>query len=326
MSLTMINHIDYALAETITTQAAERAEAARLAKEAAQAQSTDFASVLNNAANSYSSSQNTSSSVSCPVDLESIFTEAANTYNVSGQLLKCIAKTESNFNTNAVSSKGAVGIMQLMPQTAASLGVTNSYDARENIMGGANLISQLLTKYQGNISLALAAYNAGSGSVDTYGGIPPYAETQNYVQKVLSYMGTDITIPTSYNTGSSVADNNTSAADHNTSADNSASTEPASAAAAPAAEEQTSVRSGKITVTVVNGNVLDKLQPKPDPTETATDQQEKTDPAYLSPLSELTGEDREKVSAALEAFLASKNISLEKLQNLIQTMEPEQQV
>ncbi len=317
MSLTMINHIDYALAEKITTQAAERAEAARLAKEAAQAkaESANFASVLGNASNQYSSSQNTSSSVACPVDLESIFTEAANTYNVSSQLLKCIAKTESNFNTNAVSSKGAVGIMQLMPQTAASLGVTNSYDARENIMGGANLISQLLTKYQGNISLALAAYNAGSGSVDTYGGIPPYTETQNYVQKVLSYMGTDITIPASSNTDSAAAP-----ANNDSSADPSSTV---SAAESEKTEEKSSARTGKITVTVVKGNVLDKLQPKSDPPEMIplSDTPEKTESSTLSQLSDLTEENHEEIGAALKAFLATRNISLEKLQNLIQTME-----
>ena len=122
---------------------------------------------------------------------DAIFDEAANTYGVSSTLLKSIARAESNFNTSAVSSAGAVGIMQLMPATAASLGVTDSYDAYQNIMGGANLISQLLARYNGDTSLALAAYNAGSANVDKYGGIPPFSETQNYVQKVLSYMGSD---------------------------------------------------------------------------------------------------------------------------------------
>ena len=127
----------------------------------------------------------------CPEDLYSIFEQAAQTFGVSVNLLTAIARAESNFNANAVSSAGAVGIMQLMPETAASLGVTNSYDATENIMGGAKYIAQLLEKYNGNTSLALAAYNAGSGNVDKYGGIPPFTETQNYVQKVLSYMNTE---------------------------------------------------------------------------------------------------------------------------------------
>ena len=78
-----------------------------------------------------------------------------------------------------------MGVMQLMPKTAEGLGVTDSYDPRQNILGGAKLISQLLDKYDGDKSLALAAYNAGSGNVSKYGGIPPFKETQNYVKKVL---------------------------------------------------------------------------------------------------------------------------------------------
>lgn len=125
----------------------------------------------------------------CSDELNAYFDEASSAYQVDVKLLKAIAKAESNFSASAVSSAGAIGIMQLMPATASGLGVSDSYNAYENIMGGAKYISQLLAKYKGDTSLALAAYNAGSSKVDQYGGIPPYAETQNYVQKVLQYYG-----------------------------------------------------------------------------------------------------------------------------------------
>lgn len=134
------------------------------------------------------SSKNFSSYLGETVSLDEIFNEAAKKYNVPVDLLKAIGKQESNFNPDAVSRCGAQGIMQLMPRTAASLGVDDSFDPKQNIMGGAKYISQLLNKYDGNASLALAAYNAGSNNVAKYGGIPPFKETQNYVKKVLGYM------------------------------------------------------------------------------------------------------------------------------------------
>ncbi len=129
--------------------------------------------------------------------LEQIFQKASNTYGVSKDLLKAMAKAESNFRADATSHCGAMGIMQLMPQTAASLGVTDAYNPEQNIMGGAQYISRLLEKYNGNLSFAVAAYNAGSGNVDKYGGIPPFNETQNYVVKVLRYLEEGVTIPDS---------------------------------------------------------------------------------------------------------------------------------
>lgn len=194
MNITVLNYLDHTLAEQVMAEAAERAAAEQAAREAALAAGSDFSTVLDEASQAYS--QNSTSSVtvtSCPEDLASIFEEASVSYGVSKELLMSIARAESGFSSTAVSSAGAVGIMQLMPATAASLGVSNSYDPRENIMGGAKLISQLLTKYNGDTSLALAAYNSGSANVDKYGGIPPFAETQNYVQKVLNYLNGSFT-------------------------------------------------------------------------------------------------------------------------------------
>lgn len=138
-------------------------------------------------ANTTAANATSSGSVSSPENLEEYFKEASETYGVDINLLKAIARQESNFNPSATSSAGAMGVMQLMPSTAKGLGVTNAYDAQENIMGGAKLMAQNLKKYNGDVSLALAAYNAGSGNVDKYGGIPPFKETQNYVKKVLGY-------------------------------------------------------------------------------------------------------------------------------------------
>ena len=118
-------------------------------------------------------------------DMDVIFAEAATCYNLPVDLLKAVAKVESNFNPSAVSSAGAMGVMQLMPNTAKGLGVTNPFDAWQNIMGGAKCIKQKLKEFNGNVRLALAAYNAGSGAVKRHGGIPSYCK--NYINKVLSY-------------------------------------------------------------------------------------------------------------------------------------------
>ena len=148
---------------------------------------TSTSSSSSASASTTATSTTSSGNVSSPENLEKYFKEASEKYGVDINLLKAIAKQESNFNPSATSSAGAMGVMQLMPSTAKGLGVTNAYDAQENIMGGAKLMAQNLKKYNGDVSLALAAYNAGGGNVDKYGGIPPFKETQNYVKKVLGY-------------------------------------------------------------------------------------------------------------------------------------------
>lgn len=142
------------------------------------------AAASSDAVNSYKTE---ASGLSCSAELDAIFKEVADKYGVDVKFLKSIAKCESDFSATCTSSSGAMGIMQLMPATAASLGVTNAYDPYQNIMGGAKYISEKLAQYNGDKSLALAAYNAGSGNVAKYGGIPPFKETQNYVKKVMAY-------------------------------------------------------------------------------------------------------------------------------------------
>lgn len=121
-----------------------------------------------------------------PKDIMSVVQKASAMYKVPEKLILSVIKTESNFNPNAVSPKGAIGLMQLMPQTAQSLGVTNAFDPVQNIMAGTKYLSNLIQNLQ-SVPLALAAYNAGLGNVKKFDGIPPFKETVQYVQKVISY-------------------------------------------------------------------------------------------------------------------------------------------
>ncbi len=116
-----------------------------------------------------------------------IISQAANKYNLPDKLISAVIKQESNFKNGVVSHAGAQGLMQLMPGTAKFLGVKDSFDPVQNVMGGAKYLRQMLNQFGGDIELALAAYNAGPGNVKKHDGIPPFKETQQYVKRVLGY-------------------------------------------------------------------------------------------------------------------------------------------
>lgn len=144
---------------------------------------SNLASVINKTVKTYSSDGSDSTHNG---HFSSIIKQAAEKYSLPEGLITSVIKQESNFNNSAISGAGASGLMQLMPGTAKLLGVNDSFDPQQNIMGGAKYLRQMLDQF-GNVELALAAYNAGPGNVKKYGGIPPFKETQQYVSKVLNY-------------------------------------------------------------------------------------------------------------------------------------------
>lgn len=123
-----------------------------------------------------------------PQEFEHLIRSASAKYGVSASLIRAVIQAESGYNSQAVSRAGAGGLMQLMPDTATSLKVANRFDPSQNVDGGVRYLKFLLDTFKGDVSLALAAYNAGLSKVAKYGGIPPYEETRSYVSRVLSYM------------------------------------------------------------------------------------------------------------------------------------------
>ncbi|WP_321495282.1 lytic transglycosylase domain-containing protein [uncultured Desulfobacter sp.] len=121
-----------------------------------------------------------------PDDYDNIILKAAGIFGVDHALIKAVIHAESSFNPNAISSKGARGLMQIMPQNDAALNISNPFDPSQNIMAGTRYLKRMLIRYNEKLALALAAYNAGPSAVDKYQEIPPYEETRTYVQKVMS--------------------------------------------------------------------------------------------------------------------------------------------
>jgi soluble lytic murein transglycosylase-like protein len=119
-----------------------------------------------------------------PQDVDAAIDQAAARHHVDPNLVRSVVKVESNFNPNAVSRKGAMGLMQLMPSTARSLNVSNPYDPQQNVDAGVRHLKRLLDSYGGDVRLSLAAYNAGSGAVARSAGVPNFRETQNYVRRI----------------------------------------------------------------------------------------------------------------------------------------------
>ncbi len=154
-----------------------------------QTGAASFAAALNKAEGTAAAARKIGPADSARQDIAAMVQAAAKKYNVDAKLALAVAVAESDLSPNAVSPAGATGVMQLMPGTARTLGVSNVYDPRENIDGGVRYLKQMLDTFGGDVTKALAAYNAGPDAVRQYGGVPPYPETREYVSKVLGMSG-----------------------------------------------------------------------------------------------------------------------------------------
>lgn len=165
----------------------------KAARSAAEEVNQYFGSESTRSANARIVAANARRTVATAADIDTAIEEAAARHNVDPNLVRAVVKVESNFNPNAVSRKGAMGLMQLMPTTARQLNVKNPFDPQQNVDAGVRHLKQLLESYDGDINLTLAAYNAGAGAVARSSGVPHYAETQRYVRRItnLYYGGFD---------------------------------------------------------------------------------------------------------------------------------------